>query len=455
MSRHNRTRRGPLPRPVVRPDDPTLTRFAGLIPLVAHMTKVLRLPSQLAELAQTRGRRRIHAVHHVLFAFVVGALAGTERLAHLEWLRDDIVLLKFLRLASWPVRKVFSAALAGLSDAGVRGLESLLGDIARRTLRCKESVVVDLDNTAIVDHGTAEGSKFGYCGKGRRRRRHYPIVASVAESLAVVAAQYRDGSEMTNTEVFGFIDHVTSRLRSWFGPKLAITLRGDGGFWSPGFAAGLQERDLAFVLGVHLVSQLKLMLMTATWEALTDDPDVEFTVLPSEVVKLGSGMRIIAVRRRVNDPGAPPSGKVIDWSPEWRYQAVITTEDWTAPDVWRFYNQRGDSERVFRIGKQALGLGNLVGHSYRANEVAFLLRLIAYNADLDFQQTTEAAARTRGAPVLHHGLEWRQRRFYNSPARLLREKSRWVLRTAINRCLTELWRFYAPDSLANGEVAAA
>lgn len=456
MGRHTRTRRGSLPKPEVRPDDATLTRFAGVIPLIVYMSEVLRLPSRLAATLDTKGRRRRHPVHHVLYAFVVGALVGTERLAHLEWLRDDIVLLKYLRLASWPVRKVFSVALATVSEAVVAQLEELVADVARQTVRCRSSVVVDFDNTAVVDHGNAEGSKFGYCGKGRRRRRHYPIVASVAENLAVVAAKYRDGSQMANPELFTFVEHVVARLRNWFGAQLNITIRSDGGFWSPAFTTWLQERGLAFVLGLHLIPQLKLMLMKASWESLTDDPDIEFVTLRSEAVGIGQRLRIVAVRRRVHDPSAPPSGKVIEWSPGWRYQALITDRDWQAHDVWRFYNQRGNSERVFRIGKQALALGHLVGHDFRANQVAFLLRLLAHNADIAFHHAAEVRARIEGRPVLRHGLEWRQRRFYNSPGRLLRQHCRWILRTAVNRYLVQLWEFYAGDlTVSGGEVLAA
>jgi hypothetical protein len=239
MGRNNRTRRGRLPQPEVRPDDSNLTRFAGVIPLIVYLTQVLRLPSRLQALVGRPGRRRVHPVHNVLFAFVVGALVGTERMAHLEWLRDDIVLLKFLRLAGWPVRKVFSLALGCLSDAAALGLEELMADVGRVTVQVRDSLVLDLDNTALVDHGTAEGSKFGYCGKGRRRRRHYPIVASVGDSRAIVGTQYRDGSEMTNEEVELFVDRVVVRLRRWFGAAISLTIRANGGFWSPGFTAWL------------------------------------------------------------------------------------------------------------------------------------------------------------------------------------------------------------------------
>jgi hypothetical protein len=203
------------------------------------------------------------------------------------------------------------------------------------------------------------------------------------------------------------------------------------------------------VLGMHMTQQVKLMLMVATWEARTDDPDIEFAVLGSELVKAGQGQRIVVIRRRVHDPKAPPSGKVVKTSPEWRYQALVTDRDWAPEDIWRFYNYRGESERVFRIGKQELALGHLVSRDYRTNEAAFLLRALAYNADIAFQRAAEERAVAENRTVRHNGLEWRQVRFYCSPGRLIFAAGRWVLRTATNWQLTELWRFYAPELMAD------
>lgn len=449
MGRRNRTRRGKLPQPEVRPDDPTLTRFAGMIPLIAYMTEVLRLPQQLGvAIGPDTARRRVHAVHQVLFAFVVGALGGVQRLAHLEWMKDDIVLLKFLRLGSWPVRKVFTAALESVSDAGVAAVELLLAAVGLASVLGAKSVVIDVDNTAIVSYGEAEDAFFGYVGKGRRRRRHYPIVASVADSRSVVMAQYRDGSAMTVADDLGFFGAVLLRVRSVLGSSCAVTFRGDSGFWSGQLAAWLEESGCNFAFVLPMYAGLKLRLMTTAFEALTDDEDIEFARVQSEGLGIGhAGLIVVVIRRRVLDPKAPPQGKTVDWSPEWRYQAIVTNMDWSAPDIWRFYNYRAECERVFRIGKQCLGLANLVGHSFRANRMAFLLRLLAYNADLAFQRHCADRARERKQRVEHVGLEWRQIRFYLSPGRFLREQSRWILRTPINRKLTDLWAFYAPDAL--------
>jgi hypothetical protein len=319
-----------------------MTRFAGMISIIAYMTEVLRLPQLLtAALGPDGARRRIHAIPLVLHAFVAGSLAGVERMAHLEWLRDDVVLLKYLRLGSWPVRKVFSTALHWVTDAAVARVEALVGSVGLGSVIGATSIILDIDNTAIVSYGEAEGAKFGYCGKGRRRRRHYPIVASVAQSRAVVMSDYRDGSEMTADDHIRFFGAVLDRVREHVGAACRVTFRADSGFWSAKLAQWLIASGVSFAFALPLSAGVKLMLMKATFETLTDDEDIEFTRLESAPLGLRPDLTVVVIRRRVHDAAAPPQGKVITWSPEWRYQAIITNEDWSAPDVWRFYKLPG------------------------------------------------------------------------------------------------------------------
>lgn len=441
MGRSNTTRRGPLPAPEAQFNETTLTRYAGSIPMLRFFNEQLELPQRLAAAVPASGRRRRHPVHLVLYAFLIGALLGIEKLAHLEWLRGDCVVEKFLRLAAWPVRRVFSEALASVSDAGVAGLSKVLTELGLRSITGRPSAVLDFDSTVLVCFGTQEGAEFGYCGKGRNRRRHHPLVASVAESRAVVHAEYRDGSAIDEAEAIGFMKEAVRRVRE----KVAgpITLRADSGFWSKAMGAWLLDAGLPFTFVMPLYASLKLHLMAVHFEAaVEDDEDIEVGVLPGEKMGYDPRLRIIVVRRRVHDPKAPPAGKVVAWDPDWRYQAIVTNTDWAPLDVWRFYNDRGDAERVFKTGKHALGLGWLVSHCLRANAVAFLLRLIAYNADLLFQQEAERRAVEAGRPAKRNGLQARQHYFYQLAGRLLRVHNRWVLRLPANARVEAMWSHY-------------
>jgi hypothetical protein len=441
----------------VRFSETTLTSYAGAMPLLQFLNEGLELPQLLAIAVPTEGRARRYPVHLVLYAFLVGSLLGVAKLAHLEWLRGDAVVEKFIRLAAWPVRKVFSQALEHVSAAGVVALTGLLSNFGLRSLAGRSSVVLDFDSTALRCFGLQEKAAFGYCGKGRNRRRHHPLVGSVAETRAVINAKYRDGSGINETETIGFIRETVKRAQNAMAGR-TVSVRGDSGFWSKAVAAWLLEQAIPFTFSMPLSPGLKLMLMKVTFtpadvpepcttageegEEDDDSDEIEVGVLGGADLGYDPRLRIVVIRRRVADPKAPPPGKVVGWSPDWRYQAIVTDRDWDPLDVWRFYNDRGDCERVFKFGKHALGLGWFVSHVFRANEVAFLLRLLAWNADLLFQQDAERRAHQEGRRVVRMGVQARQQYLYRQAGRLLRANNRWELRLAANRRAADIWAFY-------------
>ena len=448
MGRSITSQRGPLPAPLVRANDGNLTQFSGVVPLVRYMSDKLDIVQRLCWIVGHDGARRVYARHLVLFTFMVGSLVGVHRLAHLEWLRDDAVLLKFLRLPRWPVRKVFSQALAGLSSRGVQRLVALIADVGLAPLRGRDGAVVDMDSSAIVAFGQQEGALFGYSGKGRNRRRHHPLVASVAEIRTVVHADYRDGSGIDAQEAISFTTQALATVRAALAKGARIVLRADSGFWSKPFSGWLLEQGVPFIFAMPLRPAVKWMLRNTRWRGLDLDPDIQVTVLRGERLGLDPRLHVIGIRRRVHDAKAPPQGKSIDGCKHWRYQALVTCMDGEPEDLWRFYNDRSDCERIFKVARGALGMGWLIGHKLRANETAFLLRLLAFNVDQRFQQHAEEQARLRRRPVLRLGLLARQQRFYQAAGRLLRSSGRWVLRVRDNLATARLWDFYAPELVA-------
>lgn len=444
MGRSNTTRRGPLPAPEVRADDSNLTRFAGLVPVIRFASHHLELPQRLLEVVDpTKGDRK-YKVHLVLFAFLVGALAGVCRLTHLEWLRGDAVIEKFLRLPSWPVRKVFTSALAGISDRGLKRLSELVTATGLWSLTGQRAVTIDLDSSVVVSFGLHEGAVFGYCGKGRNRRRHHPLVASVDGPRTVVHADYRDGTAVKEGETVTFFEETLRRVEAGLG-KVTVTLRADSGFWSRAVGDFLLNRCLPFVFALPLQPALKLLIRCTNFQSLEGDTDVEVAEIKADRLSLDERLRIVVIRRRVKDPDAPPQGKVIDGEPGWRFQALITNIPGEPVEIWRFYNGRADCERVFKVAKHALGMSKLIGHELRANHVAFLLRLLAYNVDILFQRHSERAAAAQKRQTICLGLIARQRRFYNTAGRLLRASNQWLLRVSDNVLVERLFTFYAPD----------
>ena len=447
MGRSITSRRGRLPAPRVLANDRSLTQFSGLVPFIRFLVEKLDIVSRLVRVAPSDGRKRVFKRHLVLLTFMVGAVAGVKRLDHLAWLRGDAVLLKFLRMPRWPVRKVFSQALAGVTDRGIAALQALISDVGLRPLRGRHRAVLDVDSSAIVAFGTQEGTCFGYSGKGRNRRRHHPLVASEAETRAVVHADYRDGSAIDADEAIAFVLRSLNVMRGILSVGAEVILRADAGFWSNKMGEWLMEHGVRFIFSLPLRPGVKLMLRTTRWRGLDGDPDIQGTVISGARLGMDPRLRVLGIRRRVFDPKAPPQGKRIDGCEQWRYQALVTVMTGQPEDLWRFYNGRADCERVFKVARNALGMGCLVGQQLRANETAFLLRILAFNADLRFQAHAEEQASAAGRPAIRMGLVTRQRRFFNAAGRLLRTHGRWVLRVRDNPVGERLWAFYAPELL--------
>jgi hypothetical protein len=449
LSRRPTHFRGPLPTVEVRTDDTSLTAYAGLLPLLAFLSKRLGLMRRLRSVVGRVGRRRHHPVHLVLSAFVVASLGGLSSLAQLETLASDPLLVQQLRLSYWPVRKVFAQALAQVDDEARDALVDYVSELGLSMLRPDgpegKSVVIDIDTTAIIDNGAGEGSLFGHCGKGRRRRRHHPLVASAGCCQAIVLARYRDGRNVTADELIAFFTDLLQRLRRKLGPDCTITVRSDAGIFGVRVAQFLEREGAHFVMALPLSVRVKERLPSAPFVRL--DEEIETVRLPSREVGVAQDWQVALVRRVVHDKAAPPLGKKVTGLEGWRFQGIISDCAWEASDLWRFYNGRANCERVFRVGKQVLGLGHLVSRRFRANESAFVLRTLAFNADLLFQAEQAQAARQQGRKVLSVGLEWRQRYFYRSPGRLVRHSGQWVLHVSAHEVIARLWRFYAPAGI--------
>lgn len=434
MARSKSTRRGPLPALEVRADEPRLTRCAGLAPLLTFAVNQLGLTAQMARIVG-KTSPRTHPVHLVLIAFIAATLAGHHRLRHIEDLHDDALLTKFSRLQYWPCRKVFSRALAQLSDSAIDNLTELITELGLTDLPKMAAAILDGDSTPLVSFGQHEGAVFGYCGKlGRNRRRHAPLVASLAATRTVIAAKYRDGSGITAQQVIDFLSESVARLRKRVG-ELPVMVRLDSGFFGKAVMRWLLEENINFAIAQPLHAHLKESFANTVFTALDEDIGI------GEVAGEETGVRVVVIRRKVHDAKAPPPGKKIGAHSGYRYQAIASNLSWSCEDVWRFYNDRGDCERIFKEGRQALGLGCLVGQSFRCNEAAFLLRLLALNLDRLFSRT--------GSPERHppEGLMSRQRRYYRSLGRLVEVGGRLVIRVSASRRVSQRWAVYAPELL--------
>ncbi len=110
--------------------------------------------------------------------------------------------------------------------------------------------------------------------------------------------------------------------------------------------------------------------------------------------------------------------------------------------------ERADDGSGVGDTRHALGMSRLIGQKLNANHGAFLLGLLAYNADTLFQLDAEEKAKEASHKTVRLGLLARQRRFYNTEGRLLCASGQWLSGVAQNERVEALFGFYAPDLAA-------
>ncbi|MGE5577042.1 MAG: transposase [Syntrophothermus sp.] len=69
----------------------------------------------------------------------------------------------------------------------------------------------------------------------------------------------------------------------------------------------------------------------------------------------------------------------------WEYEAIVTNLDWEAEDVWHFYNQRGAAENYIKEMKNGFSVDHFPTGKFLANWADLLLKMVAYNCFLAFQ----------------------------------------------------------------------
>ena len=113
---------------------------------------------------------------------------------------------------------------------------------------------------------------------------------------------------------------------------------------------------------------------------------------------------------------------------------IVTTLTGTNRAVVRFYNQRGTAEQWIKEGKAATHWTRLSCHRFRANEVRFLLAVIAYNLGNLLRRLVLPVA------IQSWSLTSLQQRLFKTGGRLIRHARYFVLQLAESYLTGKLFR---------------
>lgn len=323
-------------------------------------------------------------VLEIVLGFLASILTGGFRFAHIARLRGDKVISAILGLT----KEVASAMtltryFRGFVRSHVEHLtEVLWKSTFERISPRRLGYVLDMDSSVFERYGVQEGSLKGYNPKKRGRPSHHPIFAFLAEAKIIVHLWLRSGNTGTANGATAFLSEALAKLPQTIS---LYAFRADAGFYIHEFLTTLEHRGLPYAIAVKFTSLIQHAIFgISTWTS------VDTGLAVGEMQFMGHNWshprRIVVLRETVNEREC--RGKTLKLFDilGYKYRAIITTLPYSAIEVVRFYNARGDCENRLRELKEDFNLDKFCLDSFNGTEAALRLICFLFNLISEFKR---------------------------------------------------------------------
>ena len=316
----------------------------------------------------------------VMESFWMTMWLGGQRFSHTAVVRFDGALKKIFGWKRVPSVSTFTRFFRkfnrGDVDKVFNGINAWFFDQMP-----ERKITLDMDSTVLTRFGKQEGSLIGYNPKRPGRPSHHPIIAFVADLRMIAHSWLRSGNTGTNNGAKLFLSETITIL----GRQRIGLLRADSGFFDGDFLDDLETKSLDYIIAVRMNSIIKEKIAAIRRGWIKVDDGIECAEFEYQAGPWSHPRRVTVIRQLVEE--RPQScGKYLFDMHDYRYQAWVTNLRLPAPEVWRLYRQRADSENRIEELKYDFGMNGFCLQKFDATEAAFRSVMIAYNLISLFRQ---------------------------------------------------------------------
>lgn len=351
-------------------------------------------------------------------------IVGAHRVFGIEWLAADPV---FRHLAGGHVSSVDTIYddLARFNFQTCWDLEEIVAEHGLAPLEAGQfhEVHIDIDSTVMTLFGSQEGALPGPNPRYHGRPSYHPLLARVAETDTVIAAELREGNTAFGGDDRDFVVRAIDRVRIRVGPSPLIYVRIDAAGDCTAILGSIADRGALFLVKARLSRDLVGAIASERrWRTVDRDAFGDPTRQVAEIdfqreewLKTGRRFRVFAVRSRDRTNGK----QVALWDDlDFTVQAYVTNDTARdADDLAHRYNLRAGIEPMIGELKQGFGIGKVPTHHFYGNHAAFLLKLLAFNLMQRWVRTKMPTLVRWRAPWLRAALICRAGRLVRAPGR--------------------------------------
>jgi len=399
-----------LPVHFVRQD---MTTYAGLT-LIDHYLKLYRINIRLKKTLKSYGFKGDYGIGDILFIMLIMILVGAERLQHIDYLKNDPLLRRIVRLTRIPHRTKLSTALKQFTSDSLKALAEMNSElvIEKLTELGLNEITVDLDGTVISTKGHPSWAFKGYNPIKKGARSYFPLTAHVGETGHFLSILNRPGNVHDSNRALVVIQAIRRQLTDF-----SIRFRADSAFCVPEVINYLLKKRIGFAIKAPFWKLLKLKSAAQErkrWFKI--NKQWGYFWLNQPIDSFDHEHYVIILRKKVKKPKAQYQLQL--FSPNngnYEYSAVVTdNKSWKPKDLLMFVSGRSAQENSISELKTSFAFDHIPTNTYQANSAYMQMSQMAYNLSISMQHSMGMATDrdTKGKSTRRFtSMKWKTFRF--------------------------------------------
>jgi hypothetical protein len=428
--------------------DQDMTTFSGLV-FIDHFVRLYKIHSRVNKAFKYYEFKGDYSVGDILFTLLIMLLVGAERVSHIEYLRDDPLFCRVVRLTRIPHRTKISSALKQFTSNSLKALIELNSFLVKEKLESLElkEITIDLDGTVISTRGNPSWAFKGYNPIKRGAKSYFPLTAHVAETGHFLYIINRPGNVHDSNRALDLIKMIRRQMG-----EFTIRFRADSAFCVPKVINYLLGHKVPFAIKApfwKLLCLKKAAQERKRWFKIDETWSYFWSKAPIDSIE--HEHYVIVLRKRLRNPKdnfqlnlfCPNNGV-------YEYSAVVTdTKAWDPKELLLFVSGRSGQENSIGELKTNFAFDHIPTNTYQANSAYMQMSQMAHNLSISMQHEMGLSKQRQSNPKttrIFKTMEWKTFRFLilNRAGRIAWDDGIKVLYLTFNKATKKLY-----DRIAN------
>jgi hypothetical protein len=300
---------------------------------------------------------------------------GYDRLAHVQYVKDDPIYRRLLGMSRIPVQSSFWRFLnESLGEQNENELRSVnlhmhesvwqAGNVGLRRIH------VDTDTTVETVYGDQESATVGYNPKHRGKKSYQPVLSTIAETGELICGRQRSGDTISGKEIAQHLDDVFMEVQS----VETVISRMDSGFYCKESIGKHEEFNIRYIISVKKQAPIQQEIAKVKWKKTKiADGIAEFWYQPHSWPK---PCRFVVTRYLKQDKEVQTD---MFEDSAYKYRVFVTDLKRKPEKVVREYDGRANVESLIEESKNQSAFAKIPGNSFVANSNFLQLVILALN----------------------------------------------------------------------------